>query len=113
MDDSPLYRDLTLGMGVAYLLTDDLQLDMAFQHSMKATPKLLTTGIGVSYRIDKHNIWNGQPQDFEEVKQGRKDRKKSFREGKEARKSERRTNKGLRKLDKKQKRIERKLKKIG
>ena len=113
VDDSPLYRDLTLGMGVAYLLTDDLQLDMAFQHSMKATPKLLTTGIGVSYRIDKHNIWNGQPQDSEEVKQGRKDRKKSFREGKEARKSERRTNKGLRKLDKKQKRIERKLKKIG
>jgi len=112
IDDSPLYRDLTLGAGVAYLLSDDLQLDIALQHSVKTTPKLLNAGIGVSYRLDKHNIWNGQPQDLKEVKQSRKERKKLFKEENAARKAEKRTNKGLRKLDKKQKRIERKLKKI-
>ncbi|MGB0273663.1 MAG: transporter [Flavobacteriaceae bacterium] len=112
IDDSPLYRDVTLGAGVAYLLSDDLQLDIALQHSVKTTPKLLSAGIGVSYRLDKHNIWNGQPQDLKEVKQSRKERKKLFKEENAARKAEKRTNKGLRKLDKKQKRIERKLKKV-
>ena len=111
-DDSPLYRDVTLGAGIAYLLTDDLQLDLAVQHNIKTTPKLLMAGVGVSYRIDKHNIWAGQPQDLKEVKQSRKDRKNAFKEGKAARKAEKRTNKGLRKLDKKQKRIERKLNKM-
>ena len=112
IDDSPFFRDITLGTGIAFLFTENLQLDLAVQHSMKITPKLLTAGIGVSYRIDKHNIWAGQPQDLKEIKQARNDRKKAFKEGKVARKAEKRTNKGLRKLDKKQKRIERKLNKM-
>ena len=112
INDSPLYRDVTLGTGIAYLLTEDLQLDLAIQHSMKTTPKVLTAGIGVSYRIDKHNIWDGQPQDSKVVKQARQNRKKAYKEGKTARKAEKRNNKGLRKFDKKQKRIERKLNKM-
>jgi hypothetical protein len=112
VDDSPLYRDLSLGTGVAYLLKNDLQIDLALQHSLKTTPKLFSAGVGVSYRIDRHNKWTGQPQRSEEAKQSRKDRKASKSEGKTARKAEKRTNKGLRKLDRKQKRIERKLKKM-
>lgn len=111
-DDSPLYRDVTLGTGVAYLLKNDLQVDFALQHSVKTTPKLFTAGVGVSYRIDRHNKWAGQPQSLEEVKQSRKDRKASKSESRTARKADKRLNKGLRKLDKKQKRIDRKLKKI-
>ena len=105
IDDSPLYRDVTLGAGIAYLFHDNLQFDLALQHSVKSSPKLLSAGLGVSYRIDKHNIWIGEPQDLKELKQNQSDQKA-------ARKAEKRTNKGLRKLDKKQKRIERKLNKI-
>lgn len=111
-DDSPLHRDVALGTGVAYLLKNDLQVDLALQHSVKTTPKLFTAGVGVSYRIDRHNIWAGQPQSQEEVKKARKNRKASKSERKTARKADKRLNKGLRKLDKKQKRIDRKLKKI-
>lgn len=112
IDDSPLYRDVTLGTGIAYLLTNDLQLDLAVQHSIKTTPKLLTAGIGVSFRIDNHSIFAEPPQDLEEIKQSRKDRKNLFKKGKLLKKTEKRNMKGLRKLDKKQKRIERKLNKM-
>ena len=112
IDDSLLYRDITLGAGIAYLLTENLQLDLAAHHSMKTTPQLLTAGIGVSYRIDKHNIFTGQPQDIRELKLARRNRKDARKEKKAVRKAEKRTNKGLRKLDKKQKRIDRKLNKM-
>jgi hypothetical protein len=112
LDDSPLLRDVTLGTGVAFLFNDKLQLDAALQHSLKITPKLFSVGIGVSYRIDKHNRWAGQPQDLKQARQARSYRKKAFNGDKRTRKAEKRTNKGLRKLDKKQKRIERKLNKI-
>lgn len=111
IDDSTLHKDITLGTGVAYLFSKELQLDVAVQHSTKNTPKLLTAGIGVSYRLDKHNIWDGQPQDIKTLKEARKERKKVRKENKAGIKAERRTAKGLHKLDKKQKRIERKLKK--
>lgn len=111
-DDSPLHRDLTLGTGAAYLLQNDLQVDLAFQHSLKTTPKLFSLGLGLSYRIDRHNKWAGQPQSIEEIKKARKERKTAKKERKTARKADKRLNKGLRKLDKKQKKIDRKLKKI-
>ncbi len=111
IDDSTLHKDISIGTGVAYLFSKELQLDVAVQHSTKNTPKLLSAGIGVSYRLDKHNIWDGQPQDIKTLKEARKERKKVRKETKAGIKSERRTAKGLRKLDKKQKRIERKLKK--
>lgn len=111
IDDSPIYRDVTLGTGIAYLFHNDLQVDFAVQHSIKTTPKLLTAGVGVSYRIDKHNIWIREPQDLKELRRARKNKKKVNKKGKVAKKADKRTNKGLRKLDKKQKRIERKLNK--
>lgn len=112
VDDSVLYSDLTLSAGAAYLLTNDLQLDLALSQSMKTSPKLLTTGIGVSYRLDKHNKWAEEPQNKEVLKQERKKQREDKKKGNSAKNAEKRTKKGLRKLNKKQKRIERKLNKI-
>lgn len=111
-DDSPLHRDVTLGTGVAYLLTNNLQLDVALQHSVKTTPKLITAGVGISFRIDRHNIWAGEPQGLQEIRKSKKERRTLNKEVEATRKADKRTRKGLRKLDKKQKRIERKLKKV-
>lgn len=111
-DDSPLFREITLGTGVAYLLQNDLQVDLALRHSLKTTPKLFSLGLGLSYRVDRHNKWAGEPQSLEEVRKVRKDRKTAKNERKTARKADKRLNKGLRKLDKKQRKIERKLNKI-
>lgn len=112
MDDSPLFRDVTLGGGVAYLFSDDFQLDIAAQQSLKTTPKLVTAGLGFSYRLDRHNIWDGEPQSIKEMRSARLNRKNERNATKGVRKAERRTAKGLRKLDKKQKKIDRKLKKL-
>jgi hypothetical protein len=72
IDDSPIYRDITLGAGLAYLFNSNFQLDVAVQQNLKTTPSLFTAGIGVSYRIDRHNIWNEEPQNnaLEKQKKG-------------------------------------------
>ncbi|MBL18982.1 MAG: hypothetical protein CMC82_04025 [Flavobacteriaceae bacterium] len=111
-DDSPLYRDLTLGVGVAYLFSNNFQLDVAVQQTLKNTPSLMTAGIGVSYRLDRHNIWKEEPQNIEVNKQKRAARKKDKSENKKIRKAAKRTGRGLKKLDRKQKKIERKLKRM-
>ena len=112
LDDSPLYRDLTIGAGIAYLFNSNFQLDVAVQQSLKTTPSLMTVGIGVSYRIDRHNIWQEEPQNIEINKQKRAARKIDKSESKKVRKAAKRTGKGLKKLDRKQKKIERKIKRI-
>lgn len=70
----------------------------------------MRVGIGASYRIDRHNIWNEEPQNIEEKKQKRAARKSEKKENKKIRKADKRTGRGLRKLDRKQKKIERKIK---
>lgn len=110
VDDSPLYSDITLGTGVAYLFSSNFQLDVAVQQSLKTSPSLMRVGIGASYRIDRHNIWNEEPQNIEEKKQKRAARKSEKKENKKIRKADKRTGRGLRKLDRKQKKIERKIK---
>lgn len=112
LDDSPLFRDLTIGAGVAYLFNSNFQLDVAVQQSLKTTPSLMTAGIGVSYRVDRHNIWKEEPQSIEENKQKRAARKNDKTENKKVRKAAKRTGRGLKKLDRKQKKIERKIKRI-
>lgn len=109
LDDSVLYRDLTFGAGAAYLLNKNMQLDVAVQTNRKETPHLFSAGIGLSYRIDKHNIFADEPQSMTKLKNVRSERAKTKVATKSIKKAERRTNKGLRKLDKKQKRIERKI----
>ena len=39
VDDSPLYRDLSIGAGVAYLFNSDFQLEVAVQHNLTQTPR--------------------------------------------------------------------------
>ena len=112
VDDSPLYRDLSIGAGVAYLFNSDFQLDVAVQQNLKTTPSLLTTGIGISYRIDRHNIWNEEPQNIKIKKQLKESLKSDKKENKKIRKAEKRTGRGLKKLDRKQKKIERKIKRV-
>ena len=112
IDDSPLYRDLSIGAGVAYLFNSDFQLDVAVQQNLKTTPSLLTAGIGISYRIDRHNIWNEELQNIEIKKQLKESLKSDKKENKKIRKAEKRTGRGLKKLDRKQKKIERKIKRV-
>ena len=111
-DDSPPYRDLTIVAGVAMLFYSNFQRDVAVQQGLKTTPSLMTAGIGVSYRIDRHNIWQEEPQNIEVNKQKRAARKNDKSESKKVRKAAKRTGKGLKKLDRKQKKIERKIKRI-
>jgi hypothetical protein len=112
VDNSPLYRDLSIGAGVAYLFNSDFQLDVAVQQNLKTTPSLLTAGIGISYRIDRHNIWNEEPQNIEIKKQLKESLKSDKKENKKIRKAEKRIGRGLKKLDRKQKKIERKIKRV-
>ena len=112
IDDSPLYRGLSIGAGVAYLFNSDFQLDVAVQQNLKTTPSLLTAGIGISYRIDRHNIWNEELQNIEIKKQLKESLKSDKKENKKIRKAEKRTGRGLKKLDRKQKKIERKIKRV-
>ena len=112
VDDGVLYRDLSVGAGVAYLLNRNFQLDVAAQVNLKDSPKLFTVGLGIAYRLDRHNIYADTPQDITERKEAKKERKKTESESKSIKKTDRRIKKGLRKLDKKQKRIERKLNRI-
>ena len=112
LDDSPHYSDLTLGAGVAYLFNRSFQLDVAMQQSLKTTPSLMTAGIGISYRVDRHNIWKEEPQNIEVKKQKKAARKKDKSESKKIRKAAKRTGRGLKKLDRKQKKIERKIRRM-
>ena len=106
------YRDLTIGAGIAYLFNSNFQLDVAVQQSLKTTPSLMTAGIGISYRVDRHNIWKEEPQNIEVKKQKRAARKKDKSESKKIRKAAKRTGRGLKKLDRKQKKIERKIRRM-
>ena len=112
IDDSPLYSDLSISAGIAYLFSSDFQLDVAVQQNLKTTPSLLTAGIGISYRIDRHNIWNEEPQNIEIKKQLKESLKSDKKENKKIRKAEKRTGRGLKNLDRKQKKIERKIKRV-
>ena len=112
IDDSPSYRDIRLGAGVAYLFNSNFQLDVAVQQNLKTTPSLLTAGIGISYRIDRHNIWNEEPQNNALEKQKKEAQRNDRKADKKVRKADKRTGRGLKKLDRKQKKIERKIKRV-
>jgi hypothetical protein len=112
IDDSPHYRDITLGAGVAYLFNNNFQLDVAVQQNLKTTPSLLTAGIGVSFRLDRHNTWNEEPQNNDIRRQKKEAQRNDRKENKKVRKADIRTGRGLKKLDRKQKKIERKIKRV-
>jgi ribosomal protein L2 len=97
---------------VAYLFNSNFQLDVAVQQNLKTTPSLFTAGIGVSYRIDRHNIWNEEPQNNALEKQKKEAQRNDRKADKKVRKADKRTGRGLKKLDRKQKKIERKIKRV-
>ena len=49
---SDFYADNLLGLGVAYLFNDNLQLDMGTNLNFKETPKIFLISLGVSYRLN-------------------------------------------------------------
>jgi len=49
---SDFYSDLIVRSGAAYLVTEDLQLDVSASASLKNTPSIFYGGIGFSYRYD-------------------------------------------------------------
>ena len=49
---SDFYADNLLGLGVAYLFNDNLQLDMGTNLNFKETPKIFQISLGVSYRLN-------------------------------------------------------------
>jgi hypothetical protein len=49
---SDFYSDLIVRSGAAYLVTEDLQLDVSASASLKNTPFIFYGGIGFSYRYD-------------------------------------------------------------
>jgi hypothetical protein len=67
-----LFSDIFITLGAVYLINENIQVDAFASHTLKDTPAMMTTGIGVSYRIDRYND-NGIPQ---EIKVLRKQRKK-------------------------------------
>tara|TARA_B100001939_G_scaffold322895_1_gene313733 strand:- start:1541 stop:2290 length:750 start_codon:yes stop_codon:yes gene_type:complete len=49
---SDFYADNLLGLGVAYLFNDNLQLDIGTNFNFKETPKIFQISFGVSYRLN-------------------------------------------------------------
>lgn len=55
---SDFYADNILGVGVAYLLSDNLQLDLGTKLNFKETPKIFQFSLGLSYRLNLYrNKW--------------------------------------------------------
>ncbi|HCF03403.1 transporter [Flavobacterium sp.] len=53
---SDFYSDLIVRSGAAYLVTEDLQLDVSASASLKNTPSIFYGGIGFSWRFDKNYV---------------------------------------------------------
>ncbi len=70
---SQLSSDIFLTVGAVYLINENIQVDTFLSYNLKDTPSMFSTGIGVSYRIDRYND-SGIPY---EIKQLRRERKKN------------------------------------
>jgi hypothetical protein len=53
---SDFYSDQIVRSGAAYLVTEDLQLDVSASASLKNTPSIFYGGIGVSWRFDGNYV---------------------------------------------------------
>jgi hypothetical protein len=49
---SDFYSDAILRGGLAYLFTDDVQIDASISKSLKNTPSIMYGGVGFSWRYD-------------------------------------------------------------
>lgn len=77
---SKFYSDAIVRAGAAYLITDDLQIDISGSSSLKKTPAILYGGIGFSWRYDanyqKVKIPIEDPRTLKSEKRPKKDTKK-------------------------------------
>ena len=77
---SDLYRNFLFRSGVAYLYSDDLQIEATIGTSTKTTPSSILANIGVSYRLDFHkNFISGEEKEEKELKKQEKNLKKTFK----------------------------------
>ena len=77
---SDLYRNFLFRSGVAYLYSDDLQIEGTIGASTKTTPSSILANIGVSYRLDFHkNYISGEEKEEKEFKKQEKNLKKIFK----------------------------------
>ena len=77
---SDFYSDQIVRSGAAYLVTEDLQLDVSASASLKNTPSIFYGGIGVSWRYDGNYVEIRTPieEDVINVKKEKIKKKKRF-----------------------------------
>lgn len=77
---SSLFKDNLVRLGVAYLFSNNLQLEATLGSSFKNTPHILLANAGVSYRLDFHKDFVSGAEALEkEQKKEERGLKKSFR----------------------------------
>lgn len=78
---SSLFKDNLARLGVAYLISNDLQIEATVGSSFKNTPHILLANAGVSYRLDFHKDFISSEEKLEkEQKKEERNLKKTFRE---------------------------------
>ncbi len=80
---SDYYADGIFSGGAAYLLTDDLQIDVSFSKNYKNTPSVMYGGFGISWRSDtnyKDVLIRSGKEDKKDKKGKDKDKKKRLDE---------------------------------
>ena len=82
---SDIYKDQIFRTGVAYLFTDDIQLEATIGANTKDTPSLFFVNAGVSYRLDFHR--DIDPEKKAEEKALRKEEKSMIKGAKKAEKA--------------------------
>ena len=82
---SDIYKDQIFRTGVAYLFTDDIQLEATIGANTKDTPSLFFVNAGVSYRLDFHR--DIDPEKKAEEKALRKEEKSMKKGAKKAEKA--------------------------
>ena len=96
--------DITLTAGAVYLINENIQVDAFVSHTLKDTPAIFSTGIGISYRIDRYSD-SGIPYEIKELRRQRKkkrlDRKINQKKIKEIKDREKQKRKNERKRKKK------------
>jgi hypothetical protein len=81
---SDFYSDLIVRSGAAYLVNEDLQLDVSASASLKNTPSIFYGGVGLSWRFDNNYIEIRTPieEDPKILKAKKKDKKEKTKKKK-------------------------------
>jgi hypothetical protein len=82
---SDYYKDAIFRVGAAFLLWENIQIDASVGKNIKATPELLTAGIGVSWRFDDNyeDVYLRAPKDEKEKDKDKEKKKKDKKKRKD------------------------------